>query len=230
MSVASIAVLGLGVTFAVAVSFLVGRRRRELAWRVHELRGSLTAARLVVDLMPVRGEAEPAACLAAGDELTRSYHSLCAFERRLHTPLWGDIARMGARSARVRPRGLIAVRDELERLTLIWSQAARRCDRDLRVDLQIGAPDVRGARRHLTEAVANLLSNAIRHGEGTVTLSARERDGMLRIEVGDQGPGLVRPVAAMASARRVPLRRLGPHGHGLSIAVRAANRLGGAVS
>lgn len=35
-----------------------------------------------------------------------------------------------------------------------------------------------------------LLDNALRHGEGTVTLTARQGGGMVVVEVGDGGPGV----------------------------------------
>ncbi|MFY9488158.1 MAG: ATP-binding protein [Solirubrobacterales bacterium] len=229
-----LSILGSLLVACAVARWLSSRRRRRLAREMHELRGSLTAARLVVDMMPWLGESEPAACLAASDELARSYRSLCAFDRQLHAPPWGDLGLMRGLKARARTNGLVAVAPELDRLTLIWQLAADRLGRQLVRDLEIGDARVRGSRRHLTEAVTNLLSNAVRHGDGTITLSAKLRPeaSTLRIEVRDEGPGLTRPVASLASARRnrVGLRRLGPHGHGLSVAVRAAQRLGGAVS
>jgi signal transduction histidine kinase len=84
---------------------------------------------------------------------------------------------------------------------------------------------VSGQRREFAEVIANLLSNAIRHGKGEIHMSAHVVAGKLRIEVRDHGPGLARPIAALTRTRR-----LGPHGHGLANAVRSAQRLGGSLT
>jgi signal transduction histidine kinase len=60
-------------------------------------------------------------------------------------------------------------------------------DRAVTVDV----PDVvvRVNRRWLTIAVSNLLRNAVRHGQGTVTLQAAYDEPWLRVVVRDTGPG-----------------------------------------
>lgn len=209
---------------------LVRRRRTALAGELHELRQALTAARLMIDVINSLGETGPEARLAAADEMACAYHAMIAFERRLYAPLLRLSPRDRRDAPPARRRGLIDTRSEFERLALIWGQAAGALGRSLEFDWQAGAAPVLGARKNLVEAAANLLSNAIRHGEGRVRVIAREVDGVLRVEVLDQGPGLPRPVAALAANRRGGMRRLGPHGHGLAVAVRAAQRLGGEIS
>lgn len=209
---------------------LVRRRRTALAGELHELRQALTAARLMIDVIDSLGETGPEAYAAAADEMACAYHAMIAFEQRLYAPLLRSSRPNRRDSLPVRRRGMIDARSEFERLALIWGQAARALGRSLEFDWQGGAAPVLGARKNLVEAAANLLSNAIRHGEGRVRVIAREIDGILRIEVLDQGPGLPRPVAALAVHRRGGMRRLGPHGHGLAVAVRAARRLGGEIS
>jgi two-component system sensor histidine kinase MtrB len=82
-----------------------------------------------------------------------------------------------------------------------------------------------GPRRSFVEVVANLIANAIQHGEGEIRIVARMRSDRLRVEVSDEGPGLSRPIGQIA--RRVGA---GAHGYGLSIANQAARRLGGSLT
>jgi hypothetical protein len=181
--------------------------------------------------MPLFGMDEPSVCVAASDELERSYFSLSEFETLLHAPLLPGTAggfTLGTPTIRARSaRGKVEARGELERLALVWGEAARRAGRRLSFEWHgpEGGVGIVGTRRLFAEAIANLLANAIRHGEGDIAVVARADAGVLRVEVRDEGPGLARPVASLACGRR-----LGPHGHGLAVAVRAAQRLGGSVT
>jgi signal transduction histidine kinase len=212
-----------GAGFAGAVR--VRRRQAILAMCLHELRGALTTARLAADLLTIGGLDEPMLCTAASDELERSYHSLGAFEEILYAPLI-DFGRLLPWRVRTRRRtGLIDVRTELERLAFIWGEAANRRGRGLEFAWFGATLPIQGDRRHLIETVTNLLSNAVRHGEGTIRLSGRRRGDSLRVEVADDGPGLPAPVTELSRGRR-----LGPHGHGLAVAVRAVGKLGGSIT
>jgi signal transduction histidine kinase len=79
---------------------------------------------------------------------------------------------------------------------------------------------VSGDRDALQRAIANLLDNALRHGHGTVTLSAHAGAGGVRIEVTDQGTELDEDFAAHAFERfaRAPQARSRP-GTGLGLAI-----------
>lgn len=211
---------------------LLARRRREaLARELHEVRGALTSARLAVDLLPILDVDNPSVCRAASDELERTYATLSDFERLLHERLLApSISRerlADAASARQLRRLRFDAREELARLALIWGESARRQGRELVFTWQ--GPDdcvlVGGQQRHFTEVITNLLTNALRHGEGDVELIARIRSDHLRVEVCDAGPGLPGPLAGIA---RRPQR--GEHGHGLSVARRASRALGGTLS
>jgi signal transduction histidine kinase len=62
-----------------------------------------------------------------------------------------------------------------------------------RVRFVIDAPDARTVladRDRLHQVMANLLDNAVRHGQGTVVVSARRQPGELVLEVADDGPGI----------------------------------------
>lgn len=205
---------------------LARRRRGALARELHELRGALTSARLAVDLMPMLSVDRPGVQRAASDELERTHATLADFEQLLHSRLVAPSVARG-RPARAPRRPSLDALAELERLAMIWSEAARREGRELRFEWhgpRVGVL-VDGSRRRFTEAVSNLLANSLRHGEGCVDLTARVRCGSLRIEVCDQGPGLPGPLAGIV---RRPQR--GEHGHGLTIARSAARALGGTLA
>ena len=53
----------------------------------------------------------------------------------------------------------------------------------------------------LRQALGNLVDNALRHGGGTVHLTARAREEAAEIEVSDEGPGFPPPTAAQAFER-----------------------------
>ena len=78
-------------------------------------------------------------------------------------------------------------------------------------------------RLRLTQAVGNLVLNALEHGGGPVRLRAHATRTDVRIEVRDHGPGLPAPVAALSSGAAHAARR----GHGLAIAGRVARHHGG---
>jgi signal transduction histidine kinase len=210
---------------------LARRRRGALARELHELRGALTAARLAIDLMPVLNLDRPGVCQAASDELERSYGTLGDFERLLHSrlvaPTLSRSQLADAAATRRARRSRIDARAELERLAMIWGEAARRSGREFSFEWE--GPDqgvfANGPQRQFVEVVANLMTNAIRHGAGRIELRARVRSDSLRIEVSDEGPGLPGPLAGVARRSTA-----GPHGHGLSIARESARRLGGTLA
>lgn len=221
----ALAAWALGSLAILLIVLLARRRRNELARELHELKSALTSARLAVDLMPILDFDKPQVCQAASDELERSFHTLGDFERSFHAPIVPRPAR-GVNDAVRRVRSnRIDAHSELSRLALIWGEAARREGREL--DFEWDGPTdgvyAFGARRRFVEVVSNLLANAIRHGAGDIRLVVRVRSDSLRIEVRDQGSGFGRPLTTLARRRR------GPHGHGLSVAMRSARRLGGDV-
>ncbi|QNN51470.1 sensor histidine kinase [Nocardioides mesophilus] len=102
--------------------------------------------------------------------------------------------------------------------------------RRLRVDAP--AAVVRVDRRWLEMAVTNLVSNALRHGEGAVSVIASLHDGLLRLEVHDEGAGFpdsVRHRAFDRFARADESRSTRGSGLGLSLVRAVAETLGGSV-
>jgi two-component system, OmpR family, sensor kinase len=90
--------------------------------------------------------------------------------------------------ARTRAGRLPLRRVEVSLKDLVEEAAARFAARGrIRVaaaDQRVSVDPVR-----LRQALQNLLDNAVRHGGGTVRVAAARRDGVLRIEVTDDGPG-----------------------------------------
>ena len=85
------------------------------------------------------------------------------------------------------------------------------------------AVSVRGDRAALERALGNLVENARRHGRGAITITVEQHDGVARLSVEDEGPGI--PVAEREQA----FERFYGRGSGLGLAiVRAtAERHGG---
>ena len=62
----------------------------------------------------------------------------------------------------------------------------------LQLDLDAGQETVTGDRVHLTNALTNLVDNALKYGPdgGTITIRTFNSDGMLKVSVGDKGIGI----------------------------------------
>jgi signal transduction histidine kinase len=92
---------------------------------------------------------------------------------------------------------------------------------------------VRGDRRRLEQALANLVENALRHGGGAVRLEAAERDGTLELRVRDAGPGFPPGFVDRAFerfSRPEGARDTPGAGLGLAIVAAIAHAHGGAAS
>jgi two-component system sensor histidine kinase KdpD len=98
-------------------------------------------------------------------------------------------------------------------------RAAQR-DRSIRLDVPEPVSCVADPER-LRQAVSNLVDNALRHGEGTVTLRARQHAATATIEVADQGEGMNPGFAAHAFERFARIDRA-QDGAGLGLAIVAA--------
>jgi signal transduction histidine kinase len=82
---------------------------------------------------------------------------------------------------------------------------------------------VEGDRLRLEQALTNLIDNALRHGTGEVTLSARRADGHAELHVQDDGPGFPLDFLPRAFERfsRADAGRTG-EGSGFGLAIVAA--------
>ena len=86
----------------------------------------------------------------------------------------------------------------------------------VRFDWRAGGARIDADGRRVSQALGNLVSNAIEHGGGSVEVRGVRREGRLRIELSDAGPGF--------SGRPAPGR-----GRGLAIAARAVEEAGGTL-
>ena len=96
----------------------------------------------------------------------------------------------------------------------------------LKLDVEPGIM-IRGDRHLLSQAVANLLDNALKYGGGEVKLSAHQHDGRAELEISDSGPGIPeeeREAVFDRFVRLEPSRSTPGNGLGLSL-VRAVARL-----
>ncbi|HEX6352463.1 ATP-binding protein [Actinophytocola sp.] len=167
---------------ATALAELV-QRERELAGDVsHQLRSRLTSLQLrieeltVVPDKEVAGEAQ--AALEQAERLAEVLDELMAAARE-------------ARSAGAEPVDLAV---DLPSITEEWRAPLRAAGRSLKVRVEAGLY-AKVSPGRLREVIGVLLDNALRHGSGTVTLSARESVGTsgndtVVIEVTDMGPGV----------------------------------------
>jgi two-component system, OmpR family, sensor kinase len=92
--------------------------------------------------------------------------------------------------------GRLPVRPErLDTAELLWSTARRyesraaEAGRELRVVPAEGL-ELHADRLRAEQALANLVDNAFRHGDGPVELAAERSEGAVRLHVRDRGPGL----------------------------------------
>ena len=106
---------------------------------------------------------------------------------------------------------------------------AARGTRSITVD---ASPDlvVSADAERLEQALTNMLTNALRHGQGPVRLTAVGRNGHVELHVIDEGPGFAPdflPVAFERFSRADPARSRGGTGLGLSIVRLIAQAHGG---
>ncbi|MGH2996066.1 MAG: sensor histidine kinase [Gaiellaceae bacterium] len=210
------------------------RERSFLADASHELRTplSLLKAELELALRRPRSAAELEQALRSAatetDRLARLAEDLLVLAR-------SDQGRLPLR------RAPLSVADVLSGVADRFGPEAERAGRAI----QVAAPDglqVIGDAVRLEQALGNLVDNALRHGAGSIHLSAVERDGTVELHVVDQGAGFPPEFLARAFERfsRADEARFG-EGTGLGLAIvkviasahagsaHAANRQGGGV-
>jgi signal transduction histidine kinase len=193
----------------------VARERRLVSDASHELRTPLTTLRAEVDLA-LRGDREPAELRAAlesaaeeAERMTRLADDLLVLARadqgRLPlqpqtlaaAELLETSARRSAAKAEAIGRAVVANADGAGELALL-------ADRDRTI-----------------QAIDNLVTNALRYGDGTVVISARRRDAFVELHVCDSGPGFADSMldAAFERFARGDHARASGSGSGLGLAI-----------
>jgi signal transduction histidine kinase len=206
----------------VAVAAAQTRQRAFVADASHELQGPLAALRTELEVAldhPERTHWPRVARLVLDDS--------DRMERLVRDLLF--LAREEAAEAEVRPVDLDDV---------VLEEATRLCSRSaVAVDTRaVSAAPVSGSRDELARAVRNLLDNAARFAETTVTVTTRVcADGAIELTVADDGPG-VPPEHQQHIFERFyrgdPARTTGEAsgtGLGLAIVRAVAERHGGSV-
>jgi len=201
-------VISMAATVA-AQSLRNGRRRSAINEALHELRRPLQAVALA---------AGPAVATPGGgeDPMELAAAALERLDREINggplAPVWGRVeTRSLAQAAVVR-----------------WQARAKLADGSLELRWNAGRAIVDGDRCALTQAIDNLIVNAIEHGGPTIVVTARRREGRLRIAVVDSGCAS-RPRSRGRGAQEAISRLSGRrrHGHGLVVVRRVAAAHGG---
>jgi signal transduction histidine kinase len=160
-----------------ALSQLVQRERELVGDVSHQLRSRLTALHLRLEALAAADDAEVAE--EASEALEQA--------ERLASVL--DDLLAAATAARAKDAEPLDVSAELSHVAAEWREPLRSEGRTLRLRVPEGLL-ARATPARLREAIGVLLDNALRHGEGTVTLAARQGSGTVVVEVGDSGPGV----------------------------------------
>lgn len=194
------------------------RQDRFVADASHELKSPIAAIRAQLEVEAAQGrDVEPGSALSAAlDELDRMESlvlDLLALQHAMErnedlVPLDLDDVVL-AEVERLRPRSSVS-----------FDVAA------------VSGAQVLGSRRLLARAVANLLENAQRHAESTVTVALAERDDLATLTVSDDGPGIPNQEADRVFERFQRLddargRDDGGTGLGLAIVRQTIERHGG---
>jgi signal transduction histidine kinase len=157
------------------------RERALVSNASHELRTPLSLMKTEIELALAEPESAPALAAAlrsAADETDRL------------SQLTDDLlllARADAGELSIR-RTDFAARELLGTIATRYRRRALDASRTIEIVSNPGLL-VRGDRRRLEQALANLVENSFRHGAGTVRLEAAVQDGALELRVGDNGTG-----------------------------------------
>jgi two-component system, OmpR family, sensor histidine kinase MtrB len=210
--VTAVALLGWLLASGAAARALVLRRRLELvADAEHELRGPLAALALAAEA--ARRRSGQVAAGALEGQLERAGAGLDALAA----------ARCGRR-ARMR-----AARQELGGLVERAAEAWRAAGADVRLDWPAGDTAALVDPGRLSQALGNLLANAVEHGDGPLTLRGTSTGGRVRIELRNRDRIADRAASRAGRSLGRAASRAG-RGRGLPIAQRAVREAGGALT
>ena len=198
--------------------------RRFVADASHELRTPLALLQTELDLALRRPRSH--------EELESALSSAAEETQRL-SRLADDLLLIARADQGPLPmrREAVAAGDLLDDAATRFENRATSLGRELRVegtDLYVDADPLR-----VGQALVNLVDNALAHGDGTVELTAAERDGFVELHVTDSGSGFPEDFQARAFdrfSRADEARSGGGSGLGLSIVEVVARAHGGSAS
>jgi signal transduction histidine kinase len=200
----------------------VERERGFVASASHELRTPLALLKGELELALREGRsvdelrAAVASAAEESDRLVQLAEDLLVLAR----------ADQGRLPVRAEP---LAAKELLSNVARRFARRAADGGRELRVD----APDdleVNADRLRIEQALGNMLDNALRYGEGTVTVSARPAGGRVELHVRDDGPGFAPELLGRAFERFTRgdrARTRGGTGLGLALVEAVARAHGG---
>ena len=200
------------------------RERRFVADASHELRTPVAV---------IKAELEAALRAAGPDPDLREALAAAADECDRLAQLAEDLlvlARSGDGALPVRPEPLDAA-EMLERVRTRFAARAGERGRELAVEADPGLV-LTGDELRLTQALGNLVDNALRHGSGTITLRARAAGAGAELDVADEGAGPppeLQDRAFERFARGDEARTRGGAGLGLAIVRAIAEAHGGSA-
>jgi signal transduction histidine kinase len=109
----------------------------------------------------------------------------------------------------------------------VWRMIARTREAEIRELWAPWLPRVLGDRGRITQAIGNLLANALEHGGRQITVRGLPTPQGLRLEVQDDGPGLPAPLSVLTRRAR---HGRGTRGRGLAIVSEIAKAHGGGLA
>lgn len=178
----------------------------------HELRGPLQNVMLALGASEAAPVARRPPLAALAVELTRASRAVDDLAAVVTGRRTGEEHRRIDLAALV--RDLVAVHD----------LAARARGRRVVLDGPAVPASVVGDHARLTQALSNLVANAVEHGEGTVRVGITHGPGRVDVVVTDEGQGLRVPIDALLRARR-----RGQRGRGMRIVADALAAHGGGL-
>ncbi len=202
----------LATTFNATASALEQRVRRDARFAgdvSHELRSPLTTMVNASEVLQRRRDELPATARQAAD--------LLAGEVQRFRHMVVDLLEISRLDQDTDKQAL----ETVELGTLVRSVAASRAG-ELPIEVEQPPPLVLADRRRLDRVVVNLLENAERHGGGSVRVAVLRRNGCVRLEVDDAGPGVpahLRDRVFERFARGAAGHRRNDDGTGLGLAV-----------
>lgn len=194
-------------------------QRQFVADASHELRSPLATITAGLDLVRSRDDRDAARLTAMREEAQR-------LDRII-----GDLLLL----ARADERGLLPRSDDVDLDELVYAEQLRLRDvGTLQIDVDVVAVRIRGDRSQLARMLRNLVDNAVRHGDGRISIRLRPETGGALLEVADDGPGIPIADRDQIFARFVRLdtgrdRIAGGTGLGLAIVAEVAAAHGGRV-
>jgi signal transduction histidine kinase len=152
------------------------RERAFSAEASHQLRTPLTGLRLQLEAALDSPGQDPSEAIASGiasaDRLERTIDDLLTLARRSRTP-----------------KSVVDVDGLLDELRQGWGTLLASAGRELLISTH-DAPAPRASAAAVRQILGVLLDNAVAHGRGTVTVTARDAGDVFAVDVSDDGPGV----------------------------------------